>query len=226
MIKVVNAVGMECPIPVAKTREAIRQLNGPGIVETIVDNETAVQNLEKMAVQMHYGVRTEQLDEDSWRVVISVREQAPEKQAKEKAPEQPDESRDIEEIREDLDDIDALERRSRKKKIVVQITADLIGGRQDEDLGEQMMKSFIHAFLLQPVLPDVMIFYKRGTFLTCEGSSVLDDLRTLEARSVKILTSGTCLGYYRMNGQLQVGRDADIPEITGELMSADLIVRP
>ena len=54
MIKV-NAIGDACPIPVVKTKNAIRELQGAGSVETLVDNEIAVQNLTKMAVQKGNG---------------------------------------------------------------------------------------------------------------------------------------------------------------------------
>ena len=50
MIKV-NAMGDACPIPVVKTKNAIRELQGGGTVETLVDNEIAVQNLTKMATR-------------------------------------------------------------------------------------------------------------------------------------------------------------------------------
>ena len=45
MLKVVNAMGDACPIPVVKTKNAIKELIGAGMVETLVDNEIAVQNL-------------------------------------------------------------------------------------------------------------------------------------------------------------------------------------
>ena len=50
MIKV-NALGDACPIPVVKTKNAIKELGGSGVVEVSVDNEIAVQNLNKMAKQ-------------------------------------------------------------------------------------------------------------------------------------------------------------------------------
>ena len=52
----VDARGEICPIPLIKAKEAIKNLNGVGTVEVFVDNEIAVQNLKKMAVQMGYGV--------------------------------------------------------------------------------------------------------------------------------------------------------------------------
>ena len=45
----VNAIGDTCPIPVVKTKKAIEALTQPDTVETLVDNEIAVENLKKMA---------------------------------------------------------------------------------------------------------------------------------------------------------------------------------
>ena len=42
---------MPVPLPVVKAKQAIAQLEGPGQVEVLVDNEIAVQNLTKMARQ-------------------------------------------------------------------------------------------------------------------------------------------------------------------------------
>lgn len=50
MIKI-NAIGDVCPIPVIKVKDAIKELNGKGVIEITVDNEIAVQNLTKMAQQ-------------------------------------------------------------------------------------------------------------------------------------------------------------------------------
>ena len=45
----VNAMGEACPIPVVKTLHALQELNGAGTVQTLVDNEIAVQNLTRLA---------------------------------------------------------------------------------------------------------------------------------------------------------------------------------
>ena len=58
----VNAMGDTCPIPVVKTKNAIKELGAAGgVVETLVDNEISVQNLTKMANQKGYGVKSEAL---------------------------------------------------------------------------------------------------------------------------------------------------------------------
>ena len=73
MNKTVNAMGDACPIPVVKTKNAIKEMGtAGGTVETFVDNEIAVQNLTKMANQKGYGVQAEQLESNKYRVVMTV----------------------------------------------------------------------------------------------------------------------------------------------------------
>ncbi len=62
----VNAIGDTCPIPVVKTKKAIEALTQPDTVETLVDNEVAVENLKKMAVQKGYSCDSSKLDDGSY----------------------------------------------------------------------------------------------------------------------------------------------------------------
>ena len=64
----VNAMGDACPIPVVKTKNAIASLKGADVVETLVDNEIAVENLKKMADQKGYKSTSEKLEEGKYRV--------------------------------------------------------------------------------------------------------------------------------------------------------------
>ena len=73
MIKV-NAMGDACPIPVVKTKNAIKELNGSGTVEVLVDNEIAVQNLTKMAQQKGYEIQSEKIEEQKYKVLFTIGE--------------------------------------------------------------------------------------------------------------------------------------------------------
>ena len=72
MLKKVNAMGDPCPIPVIKTKNAIKELAGSGTVETLVDNEIAVQNLTRLANNSGYAVKSEKLGDKEFRVVMEV----------------------------------------------------------------------------------------------------------------------------------------------------------
>ena len=84
------------------------------------------------------------------------------------------------------------------------ISADHMG-EGDEELGKVLIKGFIYALTEQDVLPQTILFYNGGAKLTCEESPTLEDLKSLEAQGVEILTCGTCLNHYGLTDKLQVG---------------------
>ena len=199
MVKV-NAMGDACPIPVVKTKNAIKQLQHPGDVEVLVDNEIAVQNLTKMANQKGYGVTSEKLEEQKYRVVLS--------DAGEKEP------------AEEVCVIDA-----RGDKVVVVISSSKMG-EGDDELGSILMKGFVYALTQQEKLPSTILFYNGGAFLTCEGAPTLEDLKSLEAQGVEILTCGTCLNHYGLTEKLQVGEVTNMYVIAEKMTQAKVVVKP
>lgn len=59
----VDALGQQCPIPVVKATRALGEMTEPGILEVLVDNEIAVQNLQRMAAGHHLTAKAEKLGE-------------------------------------------------------------------------------------------------------------------------------------------------------------------
>lgn len=202
----VNAMGDPCPIPVVKTKTAIRALGeAGGVVETRVDNEIAVQNLTKMANQKGYGVSSVRLGDAEFKVTMTVGAGA--------AP-----------IAGDEPTVCAAPA-SREKNVVVVVSADVMGSG-DERLGRTLLKSFLYALTQQDALPGTILFYNGGARVTCEGSASLDDLKSLEAQGVEILTCGTCLDFYGLKDKLAVGEVTNMYAIAEKLTGAGLIVKP
>ncbi|PKO14118.1 MAG: sulfurtransferase-like selenium metabolism protein YedF [Chloroflexi bacterium HGW-Chloroflexi-10] len=54
-------------------------------------------------------------------------------------------------------------------------------------------------------LPGVICFYANGVHLVVTGSPVLDSFKSLEAKGVHIVLCSTCLNYYNLADQVQVG---------------------
>lgn len=211
MLKVVNAMGDACPIPVVKTKNAIKELIGAGMVETLVDNEIAVQNLTKMAQQKNYGVRSEKLGENQYRVIMTIGESADEAGA--------------EAVEEETTAEETCMPDGRKGNKAVVISSSYMGTGDDE-LGAVLMKGFIYALSQQDELPKTILFYNSGAKLACEMSPTLEDLMSLEANGVEILTCGTCLNHYGLTEKLKVGGVTNMYVITEKMMQADLIVKP
>ena len=72
----------------------------------------------------------------------------------------------------------------------------------------------------------VLVDNEIGAYLTCEGSDSLEDLKSLEAEGVKILTCGTCLDFYGLKEKLAVGGVTNMYEIVEIMENAGTIVRP
>lgn len=203
MIKV-NAMGDACPIPVVKTKNAIRDLNGVGEVEVLVDNEIAVQNLQKMATQRGYEVKAEKRSEQEYRVVLTVTE---------------GEKHETKAVQEKVCIPD------RRGNIVVAISSSHMGEGKEE-LGTVLMKGFIYALSQQEELPQTVLFYNGGAAFTCENSPALEDIKSMEAQGVEILTCGTCLDYYGLKEKLQVGSVTNMYTITEKMMQAKKVLKP
>lgn len=199
----VNAIGDACPIPVVKTLNALKELGGAGTVQTLVDNEIAVQNLTRLAESKGCTIETEKRSEKEFCVTITT---AGAVAAAEN---------------EEISCIVPAE----KKKTVVVVSADHMG-EGSEELGRILIKGFLFALTQQEHLPSTVLFYNSGAKLTTEGSASLEDLKTLEANGVEILTCGTCLDYYGLKDKLAVGGVTNMYVIVEKQMQADLVLRP
>jgi selenium metabolism protein YedF len=204
----VNAMCDACPIPVVKTKNAIKELKAAGQVETLVDNEIAVQNLTKMANQKGYGVKSEKLGENEYRVEMTISEA---QLVGAEVAEAPEETACIPD--------------ARKKNTVVVISTSYMG-IGDDTLGATLMKGFIYALSQQDTLPKTILFYNGGAKLTCEDAPTLEDLKSMEAQGVEIMTCGTCLNHYGLTDKLQVGTVTNMYVIAEKMTQADLIVKP
>ncbi len=109
--------------------------------------------------------------------------------------------------------------------MLVVLSANVMG-YGDEKLGKSLMKAFVFALAKQDVLPETVLCYNSGAYLTCEGSDSLEDFRELEAEGVQILTCGTCLDFYGIKDTLAVGTVTNMYDIVEKMEQAVTIVRP
>ena len=112
-----------------------------------------------------------------------------------------------------------------KKNTVVVIRSNQMGNGEEE-LGKALLKGFIYTLSQQDTLPSTILFYNSGAYITCEDSASIEDLKSLEAQGVEILTCGTCLNFYGITDKLQVGEVTNMYVIAEKMTQADLIVQP
>lgn len=206
--KIVDARGLACPLPVVNAKKAAEELSTGDVLTVLVDNEIAVQNLQKFAKQKGFTVAGEKKAEKKYEVTINV-------VSAEKTQEP------VAEAEEDV--VCAVD--SRKNGMVIVLSANVMG-TGDEKLGTSLMKAFVFAVTKQDVLPETIVCYNTGAYLTCEGADTLEDLKILEAEGVNILTCGTCLDFYGIKDKLAVGTVTNMYEIVEVMEKAKSIVRP
>lgn len=205
--KTVDARGMVCPLPVVNAKKASEEMTQGGILTVLVDNEIAVQNLTKFGNSKGFTVSSEKKAENDFTVTFQVPENSaqPSSSAEPATP--------------------ACAPDSKKHGLVAVLSANTMGNGE-EQLGKLLMKSFIFALTKQDQLPETILCYNSGAYLTCEDSDSLEDLKSLEAEGVKILTCGTCLDFYGLKEKLAVGGVTNMYEIVEIMENAGTIIRP
>ena len=197
----VNAVGDQCPIPVVKATKALGEFKEAGTLEVQVDNEIAIQNLTRLADSKGLKSRSEKLGDNLFAITMEV-------------------NGPLTMGGEDLScHVDS------RGDFVVAIATDAMG-RGSDDLGRTLMKGFIYAVSQLETLPKTILFYNGGAKLTTEGSVSLEDLRSMEAQGVQILTCGTCLNFYGLADKLAVGSVTNMYVIVETLAKAGKVIKP
>lgn len=212
MEKLVNALGMACPLPVVNAKKAVEELTAGDVLTVLVDNEIAVQNLERFAGYKGFGVSSEQRAEKEFAVIMKITEGLAEAEENSDAAEDAD-------LQEEASD-------SLIKKGMVVVLSGNVMGTGDEKLGKALMKAFVFAVTKQDQLPETILCYNTGAYLTCEGADTLEDMKSLETEGVKIFTCGTCLDFYGMKEKLAVGGVTNMYDIVETMEKARTIVRP
>ena len=220
----INAIGDTCPIPVVKTKKAIEKLEKQDTVETLVDNEIAVENLKKMASQMGFAVSDSKINSGySVQITVDDIDKINDNKMSATNAKATSEAK-ANSIKTGADDMVSCNIKNSGEKVVV-IKSEFMGDG-DNELGKVLIKGFIYALSQQDELPQTMLFYNGGAKITSEGSESIEDLKALEEKGVKIFTCGTCLNYYGLTEKLCVGEVTNMYEITKKMTEASLIVCP
>ena len=205
MERTIDCMGMACPLPVINAKKAIEAFTGDGTLRVLVDNETAVQNLIRLGEHNGFAVTYAQEGEKAFTVTMQVKAGA---------------------VKSAQIPAEAISCAAPAKggRVVV-LSADTMGGG-DEKLGRKLMKAFVFALTSQDEIPDKVICYNRGAFLTTQDPDTVKDLKKLADAGTTVMTCGTCLDYYGLKEELKVGIVSNMYDIVEAQMGASLILRP
>jgi selenium metabolism protein YedF len=195
----VDARGFACPQPVIMTRNALREADE---IVTIVDNPTAQHNVTRMAEKAGYVVHADQRGDGIYLHIAKAAAAEP-TPAPAVAPQRA---------------------ASPAGPLVLVIPSEFMGRGEHAELGNVLMRSFLHTLGEIDPLPATIILLNSGVKLVVEGSPVVEDLQALCARGVEVLACGTCLGYYDLKDKVAVGQVSNMYTIAETMFHAGKVV--
>lgn len=98
-------------------------------------------------------------------------------------------------------------------------------GEGNDDLGKILMKGYLYTLSESDVIPKELIFLNGGVKLTVKNSEVLESLKTLEKRGVKIMSCGTCLDFYGLKEELAIGEISNMYAIVESMNKASKVIK-
>jgi selenium metabolism protein YedF len=206
MKTIVDARGLACPQPVLLAKKAIEENEE---VTVLVDNDTAVENIRRLAVKTACGYSVTEKAGGVLEITL-VRTGAANRPPAETAA---------------VATEPACAVASGKGSVVV-ILSDNRMGRGDDLLGDILIRAFLNTLLLQKPLPKTILCYNAGVKLATKDSAVIDDLQLLEQAGTDILICGTCVNYFGLSDQIAAGHISNMYDILEAMAGATRLLRP
>jgi selenium metabolism protein YedF len=199
-MKTINARGKPCPEPVILTKACVDQ--GEKELEVLLDNPVSATNVMRFLEGQGFAV---QLRDDEGMLTVAARfgEDAP------KAPLQSAQAQPV-------------SAHAPKNTFSVLITTRTLG-RNDPELGEILMKSFVST-LAQGEAPETVALMNEGVKLALYDSSSCDHLKNLEKKGVRVLVCGTCVNHFQIADQIGAGIVSNMFEILESLNKAGKVI--
>lgn len=179
MKEVLDVRGLPCPKPVLEVKKAIES-SGKNEFEVITNSMESKENILRFLTSQNINVLVTNQAGD---YVLSFRVEGP---------------ANLKEVDEASYVCNVSER---KGMIISKIKL----GDGDDTLGKILIRSFIQTLMDVEPLPSKIFFVNSGIFLTLEDSPVLEELKKITEKGVKIYSCGTCLDFYKVKDKLAVG---------------------
>jgi selenium metabolism protein YedF len=197
-----DCTGLNCPQPVIDTKNHLEAHPETTRLNVMVDNQAAAENVSRFMRSRGFQTTTTGMTPRLTVTGVSTGAAATDQAPKGAVPSHP----------------------PADKNTLVMITHNTMGG-DDKTLGAALMTNFIKT------LPEIrdsiwrMVFVNEGVKLTIEGSDTLPVLQQLEKDGISILVCGTCLDYFKLLDQKQVGETTNMLDIITSLQVAAKVIQ-
>ena len=97
-------------------------------------------------------------------------------------------------------------------------------GKGPEELQLTLIGKYLQLLDQNGELPAAICFYTEGVKLATDGSAVLEQLRVLEKKGVRLIVCSTCLNYYGLTDQLALGIAGGMNDILEAQLKAEKVI--
>ena len=198
MSHIIDARGKACPTPVILAKGAISE--GKAAFSVWVDNNTAVENLKRLAGNQGYEA---QVLEENGAFTVAFSQNGEACTACELEADAP-----LPVGRQDY---------------AVFVGRDIIGDG-DRELGANLMRMFFYTLTQSEELPRYVLFMNAGVKLPTLDGQVAEHVETLLAKGVEVLVCGTCLNFYGLTDKLKAGTVSNMYDIVTAMQAAGKVI--
>lgn len=205
----IDCRGLACPEPVLRAKAALEE--GVGSFEILVDNEASRDNVLRFGHSRNCRVELTTLKDGLFLLKFLV------------------EKKEGVGSSVPFDEADyscAIPGGVLTECNLVYVIASDSMGRGSDELGWALLQTYIATIKEISPQPSRILFYNGGVKLVATAGKALEALQALEKKGVKILSCGTCLEFFKLEKNLQVGTITNMYEILDSMASADKVVGP
>ncbi len=106
---------------------------------------------------------------------------------------------------------------------VILITRDGMGQAEPE-LQHRLIATYLKLLDDHDILPAAICLYTNGVRLSVTGSPVLEQLKSLESKGVRLILCSTCLNFFNLADQVQVGIVGGMTDIIEAQFRAEKVI--
>jgi selenium metabolism protein YedF len=202
-MKTLDAKGQLCPKPLIMTKKALADMAENELLEILIDNEISMKNVLRFLTDNEFNPKVEQQGK-VYHLFVSKTGEIP--------------------VSVSVEEYCEVEL-PQKSNYVVAFQRNWLGDGAEE-LGKILIKAFVNTLPEATKKPNALVFLNSGIFLALTDSLVLDSLKKLEDKGVRILVCGTCLDYYGKKSDIAVGQISNMYDILEVLSGAGNVVYP
>ena len=97
-------------------------------------------------------------------------------------------------------------------------------GDAPQELQSILAGKFLGLLLESKQLPAKILFYTDGVKLVCKGSPIIESLQKMEKESVELIICKTCLDFFALTSEVQVGIVGGMGDIIEAMQKAKKVI--